>query len=223
MRRGRWIAGAVGVAAALSLVAPAGAGVRSAASDRAILKAGVLTAADVPSTWASTKQPDVGTKNYQGISDCKQISAAIDTARRGAHVFSPQFADPSSTSNALAEDTVFAFKSVKAAQRYVAAFAASTAASCYQEAFVRSSRGQGQATVAPLTDVQGLGDQAVGFQADITGTQNGQPVHAIADVVGVRVGRAFVGFNFLNNDVRLPDGVGIVQAVMGRLTTAVRG
>ena len=188
MRRGRWVAGTVWVAAALTLVAPAGAGARAAASDRAILTAGVLTARDVPSTWVGAKQADVGTKNYQGIAICRQIANAMDAARRGAHRFSPQFADPSPTSNALAEDTVFAFTSVKFAQQYAGASAASNAASCYQQAFVRASRGQGQAAVTPLTDVQGLGDQGVGFEADITGTQNGQPVHAVAEVVGAGSG-----------------------------------
>jgi hypothetical protein len=220
----RWIAVAAGLAAAVALMAPADAGVKAVASDKAILKAAVLTAADVPSTWVAVKQADSGTKNYKGIAACKQISAAMDAAHRGPQALSPQFSDPAPTSNALAQDTVYAFKNVKAAQGYLAAFQTSNAASCYQQAFNKAAKGQGQATVAPITNLQNIGDEAAGFEATITGTdQNGQPVHVIADVIGVRVGRGFVGFNFLNNNVVIPQGPAIVNAAVARLTTVVHG
>jgi hypothetical protein len=223
MRQGRWIAVAAGVAAAVGLVAPAVAGVKSAASDKAILKAGVLTAADVPSTWTSAKQADAGTKGFKGIASCKQIVAATDTARRGPRALSLSFGDTAPTSAAGAQDTVYAFKNVKAAQQYVVAYEASKAAKCFQDAFNRATSGS-QATVTPITDLQGVGDQAVGDQASVTGTdQNGRAVHVIDDLVGVRVGRAIVVFNFGNNDVRLPQGVAIVQAVVSRLTSTVGG
>lgn len=224
MGQGRWIAVAAGLAAAVAVVAPAGAGVKAAASDKAILKAAVLTSADVPPTWVAAKQADSGTKNYKGIAACKQISAAMDAAHRGPRALSPQFSDPAPTSNALAQDTVDAFKNVKAAQQFLAPFEASNAASCYQQAFNKASRGQGKTTVVPITNLQGLGDEAVGYEATITGTdQNGQPVHVIADVIGVRVGRGLVGFNFLNNNVVIPQGVAIVNAAVGRLTAVVKG
>jgi len=224
MGQGRWIAVAAGLAAAVAFVAPAGAGIKAAASDKAILKAAVLTAADVPSTWVAAKQADSGTQNYKGIAVCKQISAAMDAAHRGPRALSPQFTDPTPSSNALAQDTVYAFKNVKAAQQFLAAFQTSNAASCYRQAFNKAAKGQGQATVAPIANLQGIGDEAAGFEATITGSdQNGQPVHVIADVIGVRVGRGFVGFNFLNNNVVIPQGPAIVNAAVGRLTTAVKG
>jgi hypothetical protein len=223
MRQGRWIAVAAGVATAVALVAPAGAGVKSAASDKAILKAGVLSPADVPSTWRSAKQTDAGTKSFKGIASCKQIVAATDAARRGPRALSRSFGDPAQTSNAGAQDTVYAFKNVKAAQQYVAAYKASNAATCFQDAFNRATSGS-QATVTPITDLQGVGDEAIGYEASVTGTdQNGKAVHVIDDLVGVRVGRAFLGFNFGNSDVRLPQGVAIVQAVVSRLTSTVGG
>jgi hypothetical protein len=223
MRQGRWIAVAAGVAAAVVLVAPAVAGVKSAASDKAILKAGVLTAADVPSTWASAKQVDSGTKGFKGIASCKQVVAAMDAARRGPRALSRSFGDPAATSNSGAQNSVYAFKNVKAAQQYVAAYVASNAATCFQDAFNKATNGS-QATVAPLTNLQGVGDQAVGYEASVTGTdQNGKAVHVIDDLVNVRVGRALVSFNFGNNDVRIPQGVAIVQAVVSRLTSTVGG
>ena len=223
MRQGRWIAVAAGVAAAVTLAAPAGAAARSAASDQAILKAGVLTAADVPSTWTSAKQTDPGTKSFQGIASCKQIVAAMNAARRGPRALSRSFGDPAQASNAGAQNTVYAFKSVKAAQQYIAAYEASNAATCFQDAFNRGTRGA-QATVTPITDLQGVGDQAVGYEASETGTdQNGKAVHVVADLVDVRVGRAVVTFMFGNSDVRIPQGVAIVQSVVTRLTSTVGG
>jgi hypothetical protein len=224
MRQRRWIAVAAGFVAAVTLMAPAGAGVQSAPSDKAILMAAVLTAADVPSTWVAAKQADSGTKSYKAIAACKQIAAAMDMAHRGPRALSPQFTDPAPTSNALAQDTVYAFKNVKVARQYLAPYEASNAASCYQQAFTKASRGQGHVTVLPIANLQGVGDQAVGYEANITGAdQNGQPVHVIADVIDVRVGRGFVGFNFLNNKVVIPQGVAIVNAAVARLTSTVHG
>jgi hypothetical protein len=224
MRQGRWIAVAAGLVAAFALVAPAGAGAKSAASDKAILRAGVLNAADVPSTWTATKQTDSGSKNYKGIASCKQIAAAIDTARRGPRVLSPQFSDPAAGSNALAEDTVYAFKTVKGAKQFLAPYQATNLTTCLEAAFKRAIGGQAQATVTPITDLQGVGDDRVGYEAGITLTdQTGKPVHVIADIIGVRVGRAIVGFDFLNTDVRIPQGPSIVNTVVSRLTSTVGG
>jgi hypothetical protein len=222
MRQGRWIAVAAGVAAAVALVAPAGAGVKSAASDKAILKAAVITAADVPSTWMSAKQTDSGSKGYKGVAVCKPIAAAIDAAQRQPRAHSPEFSDPATT--ALAENTVYALKSVKAAQQYIAPFQASNAGTCFAQVLTKASKSGGQATATPITDLQGVGDASVGYELSFNVTdQNGQPVHLIADVIAVRVGRALVGFDFLNTDVRIPTGAAIVQAVVSRLTSAVGG
>jgi len=224
MRHGRWIALAAGLAAALALVAPAGARVKSATSDKAILQAGVLTAADVPSTWTAKKQTDTGTKSYKGFAVCRQLIAAMNTARRGPKVFSPDFSDPAPTSNALAQDAVFVFKNVKPATQNVAAYQASNASSCLSQALTKATGGQGQTTVSPVTDLQGVGDDHVGYEASITGTtQSGQPVHVVADVIVVRVGRVVVEFDFLNNDVRIPLGSGIVNTVVSRVRTATGG
>jgi hypothetical protein len=225
MRQGRWIAVAVGFAAAVTLAAPAGAGVKVAATDKAILHAGVLTAADgVPSTWTSAKQTDTGSKQFKGIASCKQIAAAMDLARRGPRAFSPKFSDPAATSSAEAENSVYAFKTVKAAQRYLSPYEASNVTTCLEQSLKKAVGGKAQVTVAPISNLQGVGDQSVGFEASITVTdQSGNPVHVIADVIGVRVRRAFVGFDFSNNDVSLPQGPSIVNTVVSRLTSTVNG
>lgn len=222
MRHGRWIAVAIGVAAAVALAAPAGAGVRAAASDKTILQAGVITAADVPSTLTPVKQTDVGSRNFSGIKSCKGIVNAMNTARRAPRALSPQFSDASQASNAFAQDTVNAFKDVKSASQNVAAYKAGSALTCYQDAYKKASRGQGQLTLTPITDLQGIGDDHAGYEASITvASQTGQPIHVIADIIVVRVGRAVVGFNLANDDVRLPQGPAIVNAVVARLRAAL--
>jgi hypothetical protein len=222
MRHGRWIAVAAGLAAAVALVAPAGAGVRAAASDKTILQVGVITPGDVPSTWATAKQTDVGSRNFSGIKSCKGIVTALNTAHRVPRALSQQFSDPAPNSNAFAQNTINAFKDVKSASQYLAAYKASSALTCYQEAYKKATRGQGQLTLAPITDLQGVGDDRAGYEASITITsQTGQPVHVIADIVVVRVGRAAVVFNLANNDVSLPNRPAIVNAVVGRLHTAL--
>lgn len=223
MRHGRWIALAAGLAAALALTVPAGARVKSAASDKAILQAGVVTAADVPSTWTARKQTDTGTKAYKGIAACKQIVAATTTARKGPKAVSPEFSDPAPNSNTLAQNTVYAFKTVKGASGFLSAYQSSNTTTCLQQVLQKTG-GKGQATVTPITNLQGVGDDAVGYEASLSGTsQSGQPVHVVVDVIGVRVGRAIVGFEFLNNDVAIPQGVGIVQGVISRVTSTVGG
>jgi hypothetical protein len=221
MRHGRWIALAAGLAAALALVAPAGARVKAAPSDKALLQAGVMTAADVPSTWTSKKQTDTGSKGYKGFAACKQIVAAMNASRRGPNAHSPEFSDPTSTSNALAQDSVYVFKNVKAATQYLSAYQASNAASCLQQALAKATGGKGQVTVAPVTDLHvGLGDDQVGYEASITGTsQSGQPVHVVADIIGFRIGRTIVGFDFLNNDTRLGPAPSVVTGVVTRVRT----
>lgn len=223
MRNRRWIAPVVGTVAALALMTPASAGVKTAGSDKAILRAGIITKADVPSTWTGMKQADVATKSYQGLAPCKAIAAAIATGHRAPHALSQRFLDPAPTSNSLAQNEATAFKNVKAAQSYLAPFQASGAAACLTQAFNRASTGF-SAVVTPITDLQGVGDDAVGYEASITGTdQSGAPVHVIADVVTVRAGRGVAVFNLGNNDVRLPQAVAIVRATASRLSAAVSG
>jgi hypothetical protein len=222
MRHGRWVAVAAGLAAAVALAAPAGAGVRAAASDKTILRAGVITPGDVPSTWAPAKQTDVGSRNFGGIKSCKAIVNAMNAAHRAPRALSRQFSDPSPTSNAFAQDSVNAFKDVKSATQNLAAYQASSALTCYQEAYKKATRGQGQLTLTPITDLPGVGDDRAGYEASITVTsQTGQPVHVIADIIVVRVGRAVAGFNLANNDVRIPQGPAIVNAVVARLRSAL--
>ena len=148
--------------------------------------------------------------------------AALDSGQRRPRAVSPRFADPASS--AQAEGTVYAFKTVKTAQQYLAPFEATSGATCFRDGFTKAVGSQNQVTITPITDLQGVGDHAFGYQASETGTdQNGKAVHVVADLVDVRVGRAVVTFMFGNSDVRIPQGVAIVQSVVTRLTSTVGG
>ena len=206
MRQGRWIAVAVGVVAAAALSAPVGAAVK-AASDEAIFRAGVLTAADgVPPTWTSTrpKHTNTGAKSLKGIASCKQIAAADDLAQHGPHVDSPRFSDPAATAGTtLAENTVYAFKTVKGAQQYLSPLEASSATTCVEQSLIKASGGKAQVTVTPISSFQGVG---VGYEARVTGAdQAGNPVQVIDDLIFVHV-RTSVGGVRLLEQGRVPPG-----------------
>ncbi len=221
MRQGWWIAVAVGLIAAVTLSAPVGAALKAAASDKAIFQAGVLTAADgVPSTWTSTrpKHTNTGAKSLKGIGSCKQIAAADDLAQHGPHVDSPRFSDPAATAGTtLAENTVYAFKTVKGAQQYLSPLEASSATTCVEQSLIKASGGKAQVTVTPISSLQGVG---VGYEARVAGAdQAGNPVQVIDDLIFVRVGRAVVAFGFSNKDAFLPQGPSIVGTVVSRLAS----
>lgn len=209
-------------AAVFSLVAiavPVGsASVAGAASskDQAILTAGVIGAGDVPATWQSAAQKDSGVKQYKGIAACKQAAAAEATARRGPRKLSPQFVDPS-TNNTLAENVAIVFKDAKTATRYLTTFEGSSTPACLGAVLQHQIGNQGQVgTFSPITSLQGVGDQSLGFAVPIQ-TQSGT---LIADYVAVRVGRALLEFTFLNPSVQIAEGPQIVNAVVNRVAQA---
>ncbi len=220
MQYRRWFGAVIGVAIAATLVEPAVASaVTTSPKDTAILRAGVIAATDVPPTWTAHQQPDPGTKQYNGIAACKQMRNDLVAANKTTpRAQSPTFADTSASSAlpSQATDVVYAFKSTAAAKAYLATDKAAAAPECLQQVFQKMF---GQATVTSITDqLQGVGDDHVGFEVAVTGTQNGQPLTLTADVVVVRVGRVFVGFNFYAEGSQAPsEGPAIVNAVVGRV------
>jgi hypothetical protein len=74
--------------------------------------------------------------------------------------------------------------------------------------------------VSPITDLQGVGDEAVGYEIAATFTQNGGNATLYIDFIVVQVGRAVLGFGFTNVDARIPEGPGIVTTVVQRVAAA---
>jgi hypothetical protein len=212
----------VPVAASLALAAPAVAAGESK-GDKAILKAGVITKQDVPAEWTSTKSSSSGDA-LKGIKDCRRINRAVDTARKNdPRARSREFSDPVSANATSAENAVYAFENTKAAGRFVAAYEGSAANACFEklaEEVAKDRPTTGPPTVSPITDLQGVGDEALGYEIAATFTQEGGSATLYIDFVVVRVGRAVMGFGFTNVDARIPQGPDIVNAVVQRISAA---
>ncbi len=206
--------------ASLALATPAGAA--DSKTDKAILKAGVVTKADIPATWTSSKS--TSSDRAFKVSECKKIRAAVDSAKKKApRAQSRRFEDPASGGTAFADSTVYAFSDVNAATKFVSAYQSPDAPTCFQAGTTKALSGAqsaGQPTVAPITDLQGVGDDAIGVEITVPFTSGDQTASLYLDFIFVRVGRAVVGFRFSNGDARLPEGPGIVQMVVQRVASA---
>jgi hypothetical protein len=220
MQYRRRIAPVIGLAMAAALITSAASSAATTSpKDSAILRAGVITGTDVPQTWTGHTQPDPGTKAFNGIAACKQMRAATLAANKTTpRAQSQTFTDTSTSSGvpSQATDVVYAFKSTAAAKTYLATDKTTAAFNCAQQVFHKA---YGQATVTSITnELQGVGDDNVGFEVAITAMQNGQPVTVTADNIVVRVGRIFVGFQFYaGGSQALSQGPAIVSSVVNRL------
>jgi len=208
------VAAALVLAPLLNVAAPA------PRSTPAILRAGVIHPRDVPAGWTASLQ-DQTALPFAGVAPCAAINAADATARRrAARAASPRFTDPQSAGTTAADNTVDAFRSAPAAARDLAAYQAPDAAACLQAVLTQAGGPGATVTVTPLaSQLHGLGDANAGYEGTIAGRgQQGQPIALVADLVAVRVGRAVVVFEFLNANRPIPEGPGIVDTVVGRLT-----
>jgi hypothetical protein len=212
---------AVPVAASLVFAAPAIAAGES--SDKAILKAGVVTKADVPAEWTSKKGKSSGDA-LKGLKECKKINTAVAAAKQDdPRARSREFADPVAENAKTAENAVYAFPDKKSAGSFVAAYKGSAATACFNKLGSEVARGRptaGPPTVSPITDLQGVGDEALGYEIAATFTQNGGTATLYIDFIVVRVGRAALGFVFSNVGARIPEGPSIVTAVVQRVAAA---
>jgi hypothetical protein len=215
-----FILAAVPVATAVAVAAPAASA--DSKSDKAILKAGVVTRADVPADWTSSKAST--TDRAFKVPECKEIRAAVDTAKRKApRAQSRQFEEPGSAGTAFADSTVYAFANVDAATKLVAPYQSANAPTCFEAGTTKALSGTkaaGSPTVSPITDLQGVGDDAVGYEIQVPFTSGTESASLYLDFVVVRVGRAVIGFRFSNGDARLPEAPGIVQSVVQRVAGA---
>jgi hypothetical protein len=211
----------VPVAVSLGLASPAVAG--ESESDKAILEAGVITSDDVPAAWTSERGGSSG-RALRGIRECRKINSAVESARKKEpRARSREFQDPVSQGTTSAENAVYAFKNDNAATRFIATYQGSDADACFDKAAAKVASEQPTAdtpSVAPITDLQGVGDEAIGYEIVVTFSQSGQSFTLYLDIVAVRVGRAVLGFNFSNIGSRITEGPDIVNAVVERVSTA---
>jgi hypothetical protein len=193
-------------------------------ADKAILKAGVITKDDVPDGWTSKKGTSGDTAAYRGISECRKVKSAIDNAEKKLpRASSRDFEDPETDGATSAGSTVYAFKDETAATRFVANFQGDMAITCLEKSIARSPVGKSAdapPTISPITDLVGVGDEAVGYEMVLDLTVRGESGTAYIDFIVTRVGRAFVGFGFTNLGARIPIGPEIVQTVLARVREA---
>jgi hypothetical protein len=205
----------------VALAGPATAG--ESRSDKAILKAGVITKDDVPAGWTSKKATS-SDRAYRGIAECRQIRSAVDNAKkRLPRAQSRDFEAPGSRGTTSAEDTVYVFKDVDAATDFLANYQAPDTSTCLQKGAAKATRSQagaGEPTVSPITDLAGVGDDAVGYEITVDLSAGGETGTLYIDLVAVRVGRTFLGFNLANLSDRLPEGPALVQTVVARVAEA---
>ena len=204
------------LATLVALGAPATAG--ESKSDKAILKAGVITKADVPSDWTSKKASS--SDQQLRAPECREIKTAVDKAKKNTPRRRSRDFEPSGSSATSAQDTVYAFKNVSGATTFFANYSDRTANACFEALADELARGEpsaGTPAVAPITDLQGVGDEAVGYEITIPYAAGGESTTLYVDFVVVRQGRVVLGFGFSNRDVRIPEGPPIVRAVVGRV------
>jgi hypothetical protein len=218
-RRTRLLTFAVPVAASLALAGPALAA--DTKGDKAILKAGVITKADVPAEWTSAKSSS-SSNALKGIKECKKINTAVATAKKdNPRARSREFSDPVQAHATTAENAVYAFSNNARATKFVSAYQGAAATACFEKVAAEVGKGRpttGPPTAAPITDLQGVGDEATGYEIAATFTQDGGTATLYIDFVVVRAGRAVMGFVFTNVDARIPQGPDIVNAAVQRVS-----
>ncbi|HEV2308908.1 MAG TPA: hypothetical protein VGU73_00180 [Acidimicrobiia bacterium] len=187
-------------------------------STGAILKSGVLSARDVPSTWIATPRT-TAPNPFPGDAACRSLAAAERVARRSPHAASPQYSDPESGNTTQADNSVYAFPSPAGAHRYLAAYEAAEASACLRLVLSDAVGTSASVTLEPLTtQLAGLGDERAGYEGTVQGTNGaGQTVALVADIVAVRVGRAATVFEFLSANQQIAAGPAIVTTVVRRL------
>jgi hypothetical protein len=221
LRVGSVVVAVLAVLAGSSVAVAAGS---AGASTGAILKAGLIVPRDVPSAWTSTttpKNPEL--LKVEGIAACAATRAALSAANRGAsRAFSRKFVAPDQIG--AAQDVVFVARNDSAAQSFATAYDGPQGRACVQAVVDKiAKQASGSAVVTPLTDLAGLGDQALGYEFLISAPNHGAVVTGVYDLIVVRVGRAVTGFQFQNAILPLPERTSIVGAVVTRFRTVVTG
>lgn len=219
-RRMRLLTLGVPVAASLALAGPAVAA-GEAKGDKAILKAGVITKADVPAEWTSKRGQSNGDA-LKGIEECKKINTAVADAKKdNPRARSRGFSDPVPEHATTAENAVYAFSNKASATKFMRTYQGSAAQACFDKLATEITKDRptaGPPSAAPITDLQGVGNEATGYEISATFTQDGGTATLYVDFVVVRVGRAAMGFGFTNVDGRIPQGPDIVNAVVQRVS-----
>jgi hypothetical protein len=201
-------------------VASAGTEAPSAA-DRAVAEAALFAPTDFPPGW--TAQPSTDPPP-SGIKSCQAIEAAVREHRElraPSQEYERQPAD-------RAQNSVYAFPTVKAAKRFLRTYARPGGQQCLRQTITQAVQDTQPDAQVELTtfdesafDTGGIADDVLGVQFVITVPTASGPVATYLSAIAVRVGRFFDGFTFQHTSAPLPEGVGLVLASLGRLAAAI--
>ena len=187
-------------------------------SDKALLKAGVLVARDLPTRWKS-RQVTIGATNaLKGVSGCEEQSSALDLDQRRAP--SRGFYDPVNQGGitSQASNVARVFKNTALADQFLTAYKAASAAACLHQTNENEFKRRNPSAdvtltdFTPVTELGTVGDDNVGYEALITASASEQgTITGPLDLVYVRVGRTVLGFKLgvQNQDIsQLADIIG---------------
>jgi len=216
----------VGVAATLLGLAPAASAGGSGSGERAdrrIAEKGLVRASDVPDDWESTPSDDVG--DSSDISECEDLDEANADAAERPFAESPDFVDPDDPNETTqVENAVFVFPNARGAKRFLGAYQDEATFDCMSaiaQAIAESFDGTESESGAATLDVDGVGDDAVGYRLDAEASDGTDRIAIEVNIIAVRVGRAIIGFGAQAGSEDVPDADEILDATVRRLERAL--
>jgi hypothetical protein len=220
------------ITSALALLCTASAGA-IVAGDKAVAKAGVLTAGDFASGWQQERQDPVDIdveRIAQGIPSCRGYLELRTAAHKNPRAKSQDFV----RGDDEVSNTVNVFSSERAATGALAEVRKPSVERCLRIVFgkvIRANIAEDPATRKQIEsvdvevgrpDVAAVGDEALALEIVVTVlTKKGDATDLYLDQEFVRVGRAIASFNFQATGQPLADTAGYIDASVGRLRTAL--
>ena len=220
-QRKRLLILAVPIAVSLALAGPAAAA--DSKSDKAILKAGVITKADVPAEWTS-KRSNASSDALRGLKECKKINTAVAAAKKDE----PRARSASSPIRCRSTRR-------RPRTRCTPSRTRRTPASSCPHTRDRPRRRASSGSEPRSSEIgppphhppwrrsrisRASATKRLGYEIAATFTQNGGEATLYIDFIVVRVGRAVLGFVFTNVNARITQGPDIVGAVVQRVAAA---
>src|SRR5262249_57736735 len=105
----------------------------------------------------------------------KSNPAVADAKKNNPRARSREFSDPVQEHATSAENAVYAFSNKASATKFVSAYQGAAAMACFDKLAAEVGKGRPTAsppTAAPITDLQGVGDEPTGYEIAPTSTHD---------------------------------------------------
>ncbi len=187
--------------------------------DEAIAEAALPTLDDIPAGWEES--PSDEDTSRTGLAECKAIDRVSKTAEKQPNAESPNFVDPAdSTGITQIESRVFVFSSTKGAKKYFKAWEPEAAEDCLIAlglAVAEQEVPDAEVAVETL-GVEGIGDDVVGRSLILDDPDDESGENSVyTDIFVARVGRAIVGLSTQATGSSLPEGLDLLELIVGRV------